>query len=54
MFNKKIELAVWGSNLSNTKYIQEYYAGEVSGSGTGDIYWRGRPVSFGFEAGLRF
>ncbi len=54
LFNKKFELAVWGANLLNIKYYQEYYAAEVSGSATGDIAWKGKQVSYGLEIGLRF
>jgi len=51
--DKKIDLAIWGNNLTNKKYYQEYFAGELSGSAAGDIAWKGQPISYGIEVGFR-
>lgn len=51
---KKFDFTLWGSNILNKKYYVEYYAGEISGSGAGDISWYGRPAIFGATATVKF
>ncbi len=53
-FNEAFTIALWGKNLTNTQYWQEYYAGEVSGSAAGDLGWIGRPRTYGIDLSLNF
>lgn len=50
----RYRLALWGRNLLDTEYYQEYFAGEISGSAAGDIAWVGKPRTFGVELEVRF
>lgn len=51
-FNKKFTVTLWGANILNTDYYQEYSAFEVSGSAAGDIGWIGQPRTYGAELTL--
>lgn len=50
---KRHELALWGRNLLDTQYYQEFSPGEFVGS-PDDIGWRGQPVSLGTTLTVRF
>lgn len=50
----KFDLSLWGNNLLNTDYYQEYFAGEISGGAAGDIGWRGKPVTYGIDVSINF
>lgn len=49
----KFNVSLWGNNIMNTEYFQEYYSQEVSGGG-GDIGWIGRPATFGVDISVNF
>lgn len=50
---KKFNVSLWGNNITDTEYFQEYYSQEVSGGG-GDIGWIGRPATFGVDVSVNF
>ena len=50
---KNWKLDIWGKNLTDTQYYQEFSPGEFVGS-PDDVAWRGRPISFGTAISLRF
>lgn len=52
--NDQYTLTLWGANLMNTDYYQEYFAGEVSGGAAGDIGWIGKPRTFGVDLSVKF
>jgi len=52
--NNKYNITLWGSNLLNEEYFQEYFAGEISGSAAGDIGWIGKPRTFGLDLSVKF
>ncbi|MEM0940169.1 MAG: TonB-dependent receptor [Bacteroidota bacterium] len=52
-FKKKYTIAVWGRNLLDEEYWQEYFAQEFSGGGA-DIGWIGKPRTYGIEAIISF
>ena len=52
--NEKFNITLWGNNIFNTEYYQEYNAGEISGSAAGDIAWVGKPRTFGLDLSVRF
>ena len=52
--NKKFDITLWGNNLFDTEYFQEYSAGEISGSAAGDIGWIGKPRTVGVELSVKF
>ncbi|MEL6193720.1 MAG: TonB-dependent receptor, partial [Bacteroidota bacterium] len=47
--DKKFTIGLWGNNLLDTDYYQEYFAGEISGSAAGDIGWIGQPTTVGID-----
>ncbi len=49
---KKWELALFGRNLFDTQYYQEFYPGEFVGSPE-DIGWRGQPLTFGANISVK-
>ena len=53
-FSKRYSVFLWGNNITDTEYFQEYFAGEVSGSAAGDIGWIGKPRTFGIELSVEF
>ncbi|MEP0985080.1 TonB-dependent receptor [Ekhidna sp.] len=50
---KNWEFALWGRNLTNTQYYQEFSIGEFFGSPE-DVGWRGQPRAFGAELAVKF
>lgn len=50
---KNWKLDVWGKNLTDKQYYQEFSVGEFVGS-PDDVGWRGRPLSVGTAISLRF
>lgn len=50
---KRHELALWGRNLLDTQYYQEFSPGEFVGS-PDDVAWRGQPISVGTTITIRF
>lgn len=52
--DKKYSLTIWGNNLLNTDYYQEYSAGELSGAAAGDLAWIGKPRTFGIDLTVKF
>lgn len=51
---KKFDISLWGNNLLNADYYQEYFAGEISGGAAGDIGWIGKPLTFGIDVSVNF
>jgi len=52
-YNKKWELAIFGRNLLDTQYYQEFSPGEFFGSPE-DVGFRGQPLSIGAALSVRF
>jgi len=52
--NKNYNITLWGNNLLDKEYFQEYFAGEISGSAAGDIGWVGKPRTVGIDLSVRF
>ena len=50
---KNWKLDIWGKNLTDKQYYQEFSVGEFVGS-PDDVGWRGRPLSIGTAISLRF
>lgn len=50
---KNWELGLWGRNLLNTQYYQEFSPGEFVGS-PDDVGWRGQPLSVGTTISVKF
>ena len=50
---KNWKLDIWGKNLTDTQYYQEFSPGEFVGS-PDDVAWRGRPLSIGTAITLKF
>lgn len=50
---KNWKLDIWGKNLTDKQYYQEFSPGEFVGS-PDDVAWRGRPLSVGTAISLRF
>ncbi|ANQ52481.2 TonB-dependent receptor [Flammeovirga sp. MY04] len=53
MTYKKFEFEVWGNNLTNQQYYQEFSPGQFVGS-PDDVGWRGQPLSVGTALTVRF
>jgi len=52
--DNRYKITLWGNNLLNEEYFQEYFAGEISGSAAGDIGWIGKPRTFGLDLSITF
>lgn len=50
---KNWKLDLWGKNLTNKQYYQEFSPGEFVGS-PDDVAWKGQPVSFGTAVSFKF
>ena len=50
---KNWRLDIWGKNLTDKQYYQEFSPGEFVGS-PDDVAWRGRPLSVGTAISLKF
>tara|TARA_R110002049_G_scaffold308127_1_gene511009 strand:+ start:2003 stop:4357 length:2355 start_codon:yes stop_codon:yes gene_type:complete len=50
---KNWKLDIWGKNLTDKQYYQEFSPGEFVGS-PDDVGWRGRPLSIGTSISLKF
>ncbi|MDB4225951.1 TonB-dependent receptor, partial [bacterium] len=50
---KNWKLDIWGKNLTDKQYYQEFSVGEFVGS-PDDVGWRGRPLSVGTAISVRF
>lgn len=50
---KNWKLDIWGKNLTDKQYYQEFSVGEFVGS-PDDVGWRGRPLSIGTAISVRF
>ncbi|WP_075590728.1 TonB-dependent receptor [Labilibacter marinus] len=50
---KNWDLNLWGKNLTDTQYYQEFSPGEYVGS-PDDVAWRGQPLSFGTSVSVKF
>jgi len=50
---KKLGINLWGRNLLDTQYYQEFSPGEFFGS-PDDVGWRGQPLTFGVEFSYKF
>jgi len=50
---KSVEFAIWGRNLGDTQYYQEFSIGEFFGSPE-DVGWRGQPRTMGIELSVKF
>ncbi|KXX68142.1 TonB-dependent receptor [Flammeovirga sp. SJP92] len=50
---KMFEFEVWGNNIMNQQYYQEFSPGQFVGS-PDDVAWRGQPRSFGTAMTFRF
>tara|TARA_R110002126_G_scaffold30602_1_gene99776 strand:+ start:32529 stop:34919 length:2391 start_codon:yes stop_codon:yes gene_type:complete len=50
---KKIKFELWGKNLTDQQYYQEFSPGEFVGS-PDDVAWRGQPLSVGTSISINF
>ena len=50
---KNWKLDIWGKNLTDQQYYQEFSPGEFVGS-PDDVGWRGRPLSIGTAISVKF
>lgn len=50
---KMFELELWGRNLTDTQYYQEFSPGQFVGS-PDDVAWRGQPRSVGVAVSVKF
>lgn len=50
---KKWKLEIWGKNLTDKQYYQEFSPGEFVGS-PDDVAWRGQPLSIGTSVSVTF
>ncbi len=50
---KNWKLDIWGKNLTDTQYYQEFSPGEFVGS-PDDVAWRGQPLAVGTSISLKF
>jgi len=50
---KNWKLDIWGKNLTDQQYYQEFSPGEFVGS-PDDVAWRGRPLSIGTAISVKF
>ena len=50
---KNWKLDIWGKNLTDTQYYQEFSPGEFVGS-PDDVAWRGQPLSIGTAISVKF
>ncbi|MDV7188132.1 TonB-dependent receptor [Lutibacter sp. TH_r2] len=50
---KNWKLDIWGKNLTDKQYYQEFSPGEFVGS-PDDVAWRGQPLSFGTAISVKF
>jgi len=53
IIHKKVGITLWGKNILDKQYYQEYYSKLVSGGGY-DIGWRGLPGTYGIEVSVKF
>lgn len=53
-YKKSIDIAIWGNNILDQDYYQEYYPSHVSNSAAGDLGWIGQPATFGVELTFKF
>lgn len=51
---ERYDIYLWGANIGDTKYYQEYGDGAVTGSAAGDTVWPGQPRTYGVEVGVKF
>ena len=50
---KNWKLDIWGKNLTDKQYYQEFSPGEFVGS-PDDVAWRGQPLTIGTSISLKF
>lgn len=50
----KYEIFLWGANLGDTQYYQEYGDGQLTGSLAGDTVWPGQPRTVGVDVAVKF
>lgn len=53
-FKNKYEFFLWGRNITNERYYQEYGAGEINGNASGDGGWPGQPRTYGMDLVFKF
>lgn len=52
-FNDKFTVGLWGTNITDTEYITEFFDQTFSNGGS-DLAWLGQPVSFGTSISYKF
>lgn len=52
--NDKIKITLWGANLFDEKYAQEFYSSQSVGGPGQDLVWLGAPVTFGVDLSYKF
>ncbi|MFT6323962.1 MAG: iron complex outermembrane receptor protein [Halieaceae bacterium] len=49
----KFTVGIWGTNLTDTEYITEFFDQTFSNGGS-DLAWLGQPTAFGFNLSYKF
>jgi iron complex outermembrane receptor protein len=52
-FNDKFTVGLWGTNITDTEYITEFFDQTFSNGGS-DLAWLGQPISFGTSISYKF
>lgn len=53
-FNKNLDITLWGANILNEKYAQEFYSSQSIGGPGQDLIWLGNPATYGVELSYKF
>ena len=51
---KNLDFTLWGANILNEKYAQEFYSSQSISSPAQDLIWLGNPATFGVELSYKF
>lgn len=53
-FKKKLDITLWGSNILDERYAQEFYSSQATGGPGQDLVWYGRPATVGVDLTYKF
>ncbi|SEC00647.1 iron complex outermembrane recepter protein [Tenacibaculum sp. MAR_2009_124] len=53
-FNKNLDITLWGANILDEKYAQEFYSSQSIGGPGQDLIWLGNPATYGVELSYKF
>ncbi|WP_435261251.1 TonB-dependent receptor [Tenacibaculum sp. nBUS_03] len=52
--HKKLDITIWGANVLDEKYAQEFYSSQSIGEPGQDLIWLGNPATYGVELSYKF